>query len=97
MRKLSWIVGLFVLATACAPNLTMRGARVRIASATSATECQAINDVDADGKSQADAEVILRNAAGEFNANTVVVSETTVNGNRVHLHGQAFGCRPVSP
>ena len=75
----------------------MNGARVKIASTTSATECQAINDVDGEGASQADAEVVLRNAAGTFNANTVVVSETTLNGSRVRLHGQAFGCRPVSP
>ena len=97
MRKLSWIVGLLGLATACAPSLTMRGARVKIVSTTSATECQAINDVDAEGESQADAEVALRNAAGAFNAHTVVVSETTLNGSRVRLHGQAFGCRPISP
>ena len=75
----------------------MHGARVKIVSTTSATECQAINDVDAEGDSQADAEVILRNAAGHLNANTVVVSETTLNGSRVRLHGQAFGCRPISP
>lgn len=95
MKKLSLMI-LPLLCCACGPALTMEGARVKILPEAPVNTCNAISQVQGDGASHDKAEVMLRNHAGEMNANAVVVTENVDNGGQVRLIGKAYGCKSDS-
>ena len=78
---------------ACSPSLTMEGARVRVAQGANVDgNCRPISNVDVQAGDQEDAEILLRNKAGEMNANMVTVAEKVEAGGDVKLIGKSYSC-----
>ena len=76
---------------ACAPQLTMEGAHVKLVeSTTDVASCQGIGNAEGQGNSKDNAEIAIRNHAGTMNADIVVVKETIENGEQVKVTGKAF-------
>lgn len=71
----------------------MEGAGVRIADNAGGMDCKPISNIEAEAGSKEKAEILLRNKAGEMNANTVWVTDTLENGGQVRLKGKAIGCK----
>lgn len=86
------VLALGLSSLACAPALTMEGARVKVAPDTDIANCQGISSVDALAGSREEAEVLLRNKAGTMNADAVVITEAIENAGQVKLMGKAYSC-----
>lgn len=76
----------------CASGLTVRGERVRFIDGSSLPpDCEQVPDVRVIGSSEDDADIRARNAAGELEADTLVVIYRT-GGSSVVLEANAYRC-----
>jgi hypothetical protein len=80
------------LLTGCGPKLTAEGARARIATAEAVNACRPVSNVDGKGKSKDEAEIALRNKAGEMNADSIVLADTSEGTDEVMMSGKAYSC-----
>lgn len=78
--------------TSCSASLTLEGSGVRVAPEATA-ECQPISAVEATGSSEEETEVLLRNKAGEMNANLVVIQDKAEAGGDHRFKGEAYNCK----
>jgi hypothetical protein len=81
----------------CAPSLTLEGTRAQVAPESDVAACRPISSVQGSGDSKAEAEIALRNQAGQMNADRVVIGELLEADGRVKLSGKAYSCSSAQP